>query len=198
MSKIRENMTRSFLAGSNWQAAIDRQQLAGSNEGHPDLLLLGFVVKIACPALWQGDLMGSLDSHGDGSNSVEDVLLIQEAIGGGFGKVLGEDVGAGCHVGDGAGELYDAGAGAGGQTHVVYDPFEQNLAVVTQRAVFFDMLIVHGGVAEDPLTSKPFSLYFARGLHPCCNIRTRLGLFPFHQPFRVDLPKKQLHVDATK
>ncbi len=108
--------------------------------------------------------------------------------------MLGEDVGTGCHIGDGAGELDDAGAGTGGQPHLVYYSFKQNLAFRTQRAVFLDMFVIHCRVAEDALSLESFSLYFARSLHSRRHNSTRLGLLPFHQPLRVDFSQKKLNV----
>ena len=43
--------------------------------------------------------------------SLEDVLFVEESVGGGFGDVFGPDVGGGGQVGYGACQLYDAPSG---------------------------------------------------------------------------------------
>ena len=57
--------------------------------------------------------------------SLKDVLLVEESVGGGFGYVFGTDVGRGGQVGNGAGQLYDAGTGACRESHIIYDSFQQ-------------------------------------------------------------------------
>ena len=68
--------------------------------------------------------------------------------------MLGADVWFSCQVGDGAGELHDAGAGAGGQPHVLYYTLQQGLALPVQMTIFFNHAACHGGVAEDPFIRR--------------------------------------------
>ena len=44
---------------------------------------------------------------------IQDITTVQEAVARGFKEVVGGDVGEGGEVGDGAGDLDDAGVGAG-------------------------------------------------------------------------------------
>ena len=93
--------------------------------------------------------------------SLEDVLLVEESVGGGFGDVFGTDVVGSGQVGYGACQLYDAGAGSGGQAHVLDDFLQKLLAVRTQRTVFLYLSVVHGCIAEYVLFRKPVLLQLA-------------------------------------
>ena len=59
------------------------------------------------------------------AKSVKDVLFVEETVSGGFGKMLGTDVWFSCQVGDGAGELDDAGTSPGRKTHTLDDALQQ-------------------------------------------------------------------------
>ena len=91
---------------------------------------------------------------------LKDVLFVEKSIGRGFGDVFGQDVGGGGHVSDGAGKLYDTGAGTGGEPHVVDDSLQKLFALCAQRTILFYVFVVHGGVAEYFLSFKAFSLNF--------------------------------------
>lgn len=55
--------------------------------------------------------------------SFKNVLLVEEAVGRGFGDVFREDVWGCGHVCDSTGQFDDTGAGTSGESHIVYDSF---------------------------------------------------------------------------
>ena len=76
------------------------------------------------------------------------VLSVEEAVGGGFGDVLGADVWGVGQVGDGTGQSDDAGAGSGRESHAFYEALQQCLAVWGQGTEHLGLAVVHPCVAE--------------------------------------------------
>ncbi len=69
-------------------------------------------------------------------------------------------------IGDGTGNLEDAGIGAGGETEAVGDQFQHPVAGGVQLAVFLDEAGCHLGVAVDFGSFVAFQLQFTRAFHP--------------------------------
>ena len=49
---------------------------------------------------------------------------------------------------NGLGELDDPGASTCRESHALYDPLQNGFAILAQRAVFLDLPVVHGCIAE--------------------------------------------------
>lgn len=70
----------------------------------------------------------------------------------------GDDPGTAGQVGDGTGDLDDAGIGAGAQTQAVDDFLQHLLAGLVQLAVLLHLLGIHLGVAEDAAAGEALPL----------------------------------------
>ena len=79
-------------------------------------------------------------------------------------------------VGDGPGDLDDAGVGAGGKSQPVDDPLQRGLAFVVQGTEPLQHLGGHLGVREDAGLPKPLPLDLPRLPHPLRDGGGRLSL----------------------
>ena len=89
--------------------------------------------------------------------------------------MAGLDIGEAGQVGDGAGDLDDAGVGAGGQAQAVDDAFQGGLAVGGKGTEAFQELGGHLRIGEDAGAGESFPLDFTGLQHPGGNGRRFYG-----------------------
>ena len=110
--------------------------------------------------------------------------------------MAGLDVGEAGKVGDGAGDLDDAGVGPGGQAQAVDDAFQGGLAVGGEGTEALQELGGHFRVGEDAGAGEPFPLGFAGLLHPGGDGGGRLALAPLDQGAGFDGMDPELQVNT--
>lgn len=92
-------------------------------------------------------------------------LPVQCAVLDGLGHVRALDILAAVQVGDGPGDLEDAGVGPGAQTETLHGLFEQPARFGINRAVPSDLPAAHLGVAADLSTLEALRLNRPRLFH---------------------------------
>ena len=83
--------------------------------------------------------------------------------------MVGGDVFDPLEVGDGAGDLEDAGIGAGGEAELVDGLFQKGLGALPDLAVFFQVPGGHLGVAVNAPAGQALALNLPGPVHPGFN-----------------------------
>ena len=126
--------------------------------------------------------------------SLSHIFPIQTPILDRLGEVLLADALAPLQVGNGPGNLKDAGEGAGGEAESVGDQLQHSVAGGVQFAVLPEVASVHLGVAVDLRPLEPVDLDVTGTFHPAGDGRGTFRLAPVGQVAVAD--RRDLDVDV--